>query len=521
MPSLVTDNFRVFAAEQFIESLAEPFNNSNNAEADSSAAAQAYRSKIYLFIGRSQSWPLEKYSQSPWSPGTTDQAPPDVQDSFNDSNEIYDDMIAVKRINSTDVSKVIKRITYVPNVKYDMYRNDYTSSNPSLNAHSNLYDSQSYVVNSNFQVFKCIFNGFSEDFPQAKASTVEPTGIATSIQTLSDGYRWKYLYTINISDYIKFVSSDFMPVKVDSTISAAAVDGAVEQYIVDVKGSGNAVNTVKYCPVLGDGTTNAIAKVTINSSGEISSIISEIIGAGYTRAKIMLNEAYTTSAFASARTGESPTSISGTATAIISPPGGHGANPPLELGGYRVMVNKSLEFLDGDGDIPVNSQFRRFGLISDPKVASGSTDLISDTATACFAIKFPSTTNVNFTLGEIITEAATGAKGRVIHWDSVTKVLRYYQNEYIDKLQTTPLSAQYKLIPFSGNRVISQGSGSNLISATPDVTADSPVFGVAFTDGYAVPEIKKNSGNIIYVENRKPVNRSTDQTEDIKLVIEF
>lgn len=530
MPSLVTDNFRVFAAEQFIESLAEPFNSSNNQEADASAAAQSYRSKIYLFIGRAQSWTEEKYSTSPWSPGTTDQSPPDVQDSFNDSNEIYDDMIAVKRVNSTDVSKVIRKITYKPNVKYDMYRNDYTSSNTSLNGHSNLYDSQSYVVNSNFEVFKCIFNGKGPDFPTGKASTVEPTGSSTTIQTLADDYRWKYMYTINISDYIKFVSSDFMPVKVDTTVSAAAADGAIEQYILDTKGSSNPANAVKYCPVLGDGTTSAIAKVTINASGEIGSIVSEVIGAGYTRAKVMLNEAYATSALAGRRGAESTpgagdggtsVSLSGTATAVISPPGGHGANPPLELGGYRVMINKSLEFLDGDGDIPVNSQFRRFGLISDPKVASGATDLTADTATACFAVKFPASTNVNFTLGEIITEATTGAKGRVIHWDSVTKVLRYYQNEYIDALQTTPTSARYKSIPFSGNRAITQGTGAGQISATPDAAADSAVFGVTFTDGYAVPEVKKNSGNIIYVENRKPVNRSTDQIEDIKLVIEF
>ena len=96
MPSLVTDNFRVFAAEQFIESLEEPYDSSNNAEADSSAAAQSYRSKIYLFIGRSQNWTLERYSGQP---AVTEFAPPDVYDSFNDSNEVYDDMIAVKESN--------------------------------------------------------------------------------------------------------------------------------------------------------------------------------------------------------------------------------------------------------------------------------------------------------------------------------------------------------------------------------------------------------------------------------------
>ena len=44
---------------------------------------------------------------------------------------------------------------------------------------------------------------------------------------------------------------------------------------------------------------------------------------------------------------------------------------------------------------------------------------------------------------------------------------------------------------------------------------------VTMTSGYANPELQPDSGNIIYIENRKPISRSTDQTEDIKLIIEF
>tara|TARA_A100001234_G_C12344458_1_gene267289 strand:- start:154 stop:552 length:399 start_codon:yes stop_codon:yes gene_type:complete len=131
----------------------------------------------------------------------------------------------------------------------------------------------------------------------------------------------------------------------------------------------------------------------------------------------------------------------------------------------------------------------------------------------------PAATNVNFDIGEIITQASTGAKGRVIHWDSITKVLRYYQNEHIDATQGG--QNQYKLVPFSGANAVSGATSG--VSATPDTAASGTgsFFGIAFTAGYANPEIKKNSGSIIYVENRKAVNRSTDQTEDIKLVVEF
>ena len=97
--------------------------------------------------------------------------------------------------------------------------------------------------------------------------------------------------------------------------------------------------------------------------------------------------------------------------------------------------------------------------------------------------------------------------------------MRYYQNEHIDETQSG--QNQYKLVPFSGSNIITGGTSGT--TATPDTAASGTgsFFGVAFTTGYAQPEIKKNSGNIIYVENRKAVNRSTDQTEDIKLVVEF
>ena len=77
------------------------------------------------------------------------------------------------------------------------------------------------------------------------------------------------------------------------------------------------------------------------------------------------------------------------------------------------------------------------------------------------------------------------------------------------------------MTPFSGANPIT-GSVSNTV-LTPDTSANGTgnYFGVDFSNGYASSELKKNSGNIIYVENRKAVNRSTDQIEDIKLVIEF
>ena len=507
----------------------EPFNDLFNPESDSSDVAQKYRSKIYLFIGRSYNWNdstvgavVEKYAGVNT---VSDFAPPVPVDSIDELSEIYDDMIALKRINRADVSEVIRKRVWQTAVIYDMYRHDYGTvidGLPLLSAtgQSKLYDTSFYVMNSNYQVYKCIYNGQTpegEAYPNGKPSTVEPTGTSTSIVTYADGYQWKYMYTISISDYIKFVSTDFIPVKADSAVQSAAVDGAINRVMIVDRGS-DLDNGTYYTPVLGNDTTEAVVQIVV-SGAVISSATMQRAGSGYTYGTIDLTKCYTSESNALNRT--NPIGGGGLGTVaklqpIFSPKGGHGANPIYEFGAYRIMINKSLDFLDGSGDIPVNMQFRRFGLIEDPQT-SGNIDFISPTATVCKAIKFPSGTAGNFQNGEIITQTTTGAKGRVIHWDSINKILRYYQNEYISNVQTDPNI--YTLVPFTGI--------NNITGATSDVTAlpesynGTPLTGITFTNGYSGGEIKPYSGNILYVENRKPVFRSNDQIEDVKLVIEF
>jgi hypothetical protein len=575
MASIVSDNFRIFASQQFIESLAEPYEptivnatsivvgstytiktlgNTNwqlvgapegategtiftaiavgtgtgtvwKLRSDSDDSAKAFRSKIYLFIGRPQAWNpttvAEKYSSL-----TTDTAPSPV-DSIDELNEIFDDMISLKRITATDVSPVIRRRIWKTGTVYDMYRHDYSPSNLSVTGASKLYDSQFYVINDQYQVYKCIYNGyFPGTYPNGRVSTVQPSGTSTSIINTSDGYKWKYMYSLTINDYIKFVSSDFMAIKKDDNVSAAATEGTIEQCIVSNTGSGlnYTTATTYYTPILGDGTNGAVQITVGNTSpntGKITSASIINVGSGYTFGTIDLTKCYTT--YSSGTFGGTTVDL-GTATnakivAIISPAGGHGTNPVAELGGYRVMINKSLDFLDGDGDIPVDMQFRRFGLISDPQISGD--DFLSPTGTVCKAIAFPLETTTSFIPGEIITQDTTGAKGRVVHWDSVNKVLRYYQNEYISAAQLN--TNAYKLISFSGANAIK--SASNTVGLTPRTsfsTASGETFvGRTFSSGYSNSEITKNSGNILYIENRSPVTRADDQIEDIKLVIEF
>ena len=46
-------------------------------------------------------------------------------------------------------------------------------------------------------------------------------------------------------------------------------------------------------------------------------------------------------------------------------------------------------------------------------------------------------------------------------------------------------------------------------------------LGQTFNLGKANPDVKKYSGEIIYIDNRAPISRTSSQKEEVKIVIEF
>ena len=106
----------------------------------------------------------------------------------------------------------------------------------------------------------------------------------------------------------------------------------------------------------------------------------------------------------------------------------------------------------------------------------------------------------------MIVGSSSGAKAYLVEIDTTNKVLYYYQNE------------KTGFIDFTQNDTIT-GTLPNGGSATLDQTSGTSWYGQA-TNGYG-PEVKNASGQLIFLENRAPINRSSSQIEDIKLIVEF
>ena len=242
-------------------------------------------------------------------------------------------------------------------------------------------------------------------------------------------------------------------------------------------------------------------------------------GAGYTYGTVNLGSSYTFSDTSLSSSSSMGSGTGGAVSIVVSPKGGHGSDALDELGGHYVVLRAVLTGAEGD-DVLAGNDFRNINIVADPTTYGTSTVASASTYRQTFATKLTSTSGT-FTNDEKISQASTGAIGKVVEWDSSLSIL-YYQQERFGDFGTSSTTGAY--VAFSGANQITGASSSAV--GTPDANADSAVSlsggaTLSFSDGYANPELQPDSGNIIYQENRKPISRATDQTEDIKIIVEF
>ena len=517
MAAIITDQIRIVNAKNFL------------------AGIQSATNSYYTFVGL----PNPDDFQIDWNT-----SPPSPKDCFNDENEYWDTMLAMKKINSSDVRQVVAKRVWASGTTYDYYRNDYTVSNTAkVSGATNLYNASYYIINSDYRVYECLQNGTSPDNPNGNPSLDEPTFTdlePRSAGSSGDGYIWKYLYTIKPSDITKFESTDYMPVpqnwesSIDnSAVRGNAIDGSIKIVTITDRGVGlgTANRTYTQVPINGDGS-GAKATIIVDNDSQVESITISNQGSGYTYGSVDLVS------------GGVPTGTTRpTFNVIISPEGGHGADIYRELGAYNVLLYSRIENDNENPDFITGNQIARVGVVENPKEYGSNGILNKDKASSVGALRLSGIgySTATFTPDTYFTQTiATGttAVGRVVNYDPTTGVLKYWQDKSMVGFNTvgaavTEPTYGFELQEFTSNPItggdltIVPSSGSNL-SINTSFTGLSTVInnrtyylGQDFVAGVANPEVKKHSGNIIYVDNRPSITRSSNQKEDIKVVLQF
>ena len=533
MAAIVTDQFRIINTSNFVESI----ENSANS--------------YYIFLGlpnpevpgfgRNDNWDRVDI------PDPSLAVVPNPEDNFNYLSHYGDTASFGKKITSANVRRVIRKVSWTRGVKYDMYRHDYGTTNvSSITKRSRLYDSNYYIINSDFKVYICIDNGSSGISTTGNSSQDEPafTDLEPSKAGESgDSYLWKYLFTVSPSDIIKFDSTEYITVPnnwnttTDSQILSVRENGdstinnnQIKKVYIDNAGSGYSSGEVS---ILGDGIGGRVY-IQSNANGEIVNAIVTSGGQGYTYGIVDLGILQPSGAI------PNPAKL----IPIIPPSRGHGYDIYKELGTDKVLIY--ARFDDSTKDFPIDTKFCQIGILKNPSKFISTETFSESQFSSLYALKLSASSINQYApqVGERIEQTLTSgagavkAVGYVASFDSTTKVLKYFKDRSLYYNQSTPYD-QKDYIGIStfanesnnfittGGAITGKTSGfSGSIDAgysgiTTTVGSNIINLGVEFTNGLANPEINKTSGDIIYIDNRPLVSRNLRQKEDIKIILEF
>jgi len=421
-------------------------------------------STTYCFLGNVTPWPVDANT------GLEIVSAPTQDQKYLKS--VFKNMFVAKLVNSSNISPVIQRVDWVSGVIYDYYRDDIDILAKDING-MNVYNF--YVRNSYGQVFKCLWNN------NGNTSVLEPFFQPGSMGTnnifqSSDGYKWKYIYTIDKGSSQIFMDTNWMPVPVgDNTpnpLQTSSGCGDIEVINVSNGGYGYNPSTSPITIVIsGDGVGATASAIVSNST--ITDILVTNPGTNYT--------------YASATT--STTTGSGAVLVVPSSPiGGHGFDPVSELGCDRVMYVTQFNGSEG-GTIPTGIKYNQVGLLINPIDTTSFT--IPNVATDSI---YHISTNIAvasgsgaFTMGETITTPSFSAI--VLDFNPISNIV------YLINTTGTPASNQQLT-----------GQSSSCVRTLLNVTQ---------------PKFVPQSGYLAYIENRSHIQRSVDGIEQFKFVLQF
>lgn len=521
MSAIVTDQFRILNATNFVDSVT----NEN--------------SSYYIFLGLPNPTSIGFGRSTSWNTNT-----PNPIDNFSYNNHVIDTTLFGRKITVENIKRVIRRVDWVQGTRYEMYRHDYSLNNLSpLTKSARLYDANYYVMNSDYKVYICIDNGSSGSNVLGNASQDEPTFTElepSKAGVSGDGYIWKYLFTVSPSDIVKFDSTEYIPVpnnwysSTDSQIQAVRENG-------DSEVNNNQIKKV-YIEKSGNNYPSGIGQeVNINGDGSGAKVLIDVVGNKITNATVSSGgKGYTYGIVDLGAIGNnSATGSFAKLIPIIPPSKGHGFDLYKELGTDKVLLY--AKFDDSTKDFPIDTNFAQVGIVKNPVVYGSTSEIFKENSfSSLYSIKFTSVTTTPV-IGEKISQSlSTGnnkALGFVASFDPETKVLKYFKDRSLYFNQTTldqtdyiGISSASKVLDFesSANPVVGESSGFsgsidiNFTGISTNPSGNKVInLGVSFTNGLANPDINKDSGDLIYIDNRAAISRNSRQKEEVKIILEF
>lgn len=350
-----------------------------------------------------------------------------------------------------------------------------------------------YVLTENNQVYICLQQGKNAS-GVANASTVKPdystAGVAiTEAFETADGYRWKFMYTVSVTQANNFLSSNWMPVTLQEDSSGALTGDDRDQALVqEAAVAGQIIGAVLTNG--GSGYTSA-PTVTIKGNGTSAAATATISGGAVVKVEMNNESAALGSGYDYASFEFSGGAGTGAAArAIIGPLGGIGLNPRDDLKATSAMLNIKPDGTEGDTFI-VDQDFRQITVLKNLDEYTSGSRFTSASGRALRYMTLASGIG-SFTADKLIRGASSNIAAYIDEVDVSNSILYFHQNE------NTGFGT------FTDGELIEESDGSGT------GTSDS-------ADLHSI--VDPHSGEILYIENRAAVDRNAAQQEDIKVII--
>ena len=151
-----------------------------------------------------------------------------TEDDFTNYHINNWNMLFGKKLANVDIVPVIEKNMWSSNSVYRRYDDTFVYQYSS--------NTKFYVVTTpdstggDYKIYKCIDNA------NGAVSTTKPNLVQATTFETADGYKWRYMYSITNSNWIKFNTDDHVPVYVNTAISAGAQTYAGIEVVVIANG---------------------------------------------------------------------------------------------------------------------------------------------------------------------------------------------------------------------------------------------------------------------------------------------
>ena len=349
MAAIITEPLKRQMLDHLYDEINTGFKARGGTWANAGYADSSNTAKYYVGVGKARQWNGADVASTP-------------ENSLKDERDLRFSLQAIKA--TTDVSFVIPRYNWTSGTTYSGYDDD----------QSGIGSNSFYVITEDNAVFICLRQGKSAT-GSANTSTEKPHSVGNPKPfKTSDGYVWKYLYTVSATRASKYLSANYLPVAHFDSSNMGSDIYAQEQvrFKNDYTQAGRITDIV-----VTNGGTGYTSTPTITIDGDGSGATATAVVSGNSVVKIELDSSADSCIKMGMNYDRVGITISGgsgsgaLARAVLARDSGIGANPIKDLKSTSLMINAKPAGAEGT-DFIIDQDFRQVALIKNPHVDSAA-----------------------------------------------------------------------------------------------------------------------------------------------------